>query len=515
MNPEDATTALLARAEAARDAGLLDDGLLVAREAWAAAQSAEHKRRAGLLVTHFQYRSGALPQLIDTGLQLLPLLRGASPPAELFDLLRTVALAGCDVGRFDVALPLAQEAQALAQQMGDRGRVALAVNAVACCFERMGDPWQAERLMHDALQIARAQPERHPLFVTLNNLSAVLIGMYHQLRDAAPTDEAREALRRGLPMAREAHAMATGPGTEFFRVFTGGNLGELLLHLGRLGEARPLLEAALALSHQIGSQAQAARIGYSLGELELFEGQPERSWQTLEAVRLAAIGTELRMTQLRLHHALWRTARALHRADDALQHLEAYLQLERQRAVSQLRAQSQLFVTRAEAEQVRQEARRDQLTRLGNRREVEHRWPQLLSTAQALGTPLAVAMLDLDHFKQINDRFGHAVGDGVLVALAGLLRDNTRTADIVARVGGEEFLLVLPDTDAERALEVCERLRQRVHAHPWEPLAPGLSVTLSVGLTGTPPYDAEPLSARADAALYRAKAEGRNRVVVG
>jgi len=509
---------LIARAQAARAAGALDDGLLAAREAFADAVDDDSRRVAGELLVHFQYRSGALPALIDTGLQVLPLMRaagGAGAAGELFDMLRTVSLAGCDVGRFEVALPLAQEAQALAVQMGDRGRLALAVNAVACCFERMGDPWQGERLMRDALDLARQHGERHPLFVTLNNLSAVLIGMYHQLRDAAPAEEARDALRRGLPMAREAVAMSAGPEFTFYRVFTEGNLGEVLLHLGRFDEARPLLETSLAVARQTGSAAQAARIGCSLGELELFEGHAEKSWQTLEAVRLAAIGTDLRMTQMRLHHALWSAARALQRPSDALHHLEAYLRLERQRGVSQLRAQSELFVTRAEVEQVRLEARRDQLTRLGNRREVEDRWPVLLASGRAHGTPLAVAMLDMDRFKQINDRFGHAVGDGVLVAMAGLLRDNTRSADIVARVGGEEFLLVLPDTGAARALEVCERLRQRVAAHPWAELAPGLAVTLSVGLTGTPPYDAEQLSARADAALYRAKAEGRNRVVVG
>ena len=220
------------------------------------------------------------------------------------------------------------------------------------------------------------------------------------------------------------------------------------------------------------------------------------------------------MTQLRLHHALWRAARALQRSSEALQHLETYLQLERQRAVSQLRAQSELFVTRAEVEQVRLEARRDPLTRLGNRREVDDRWPVLLATCRASGRPLAVAMLDLDRFKQINDRFGHAVGDDVLVAVAKLLRENTRAADIGARVGGEEFLLVLPDTDGERALEICERLRQCVAAHLWSNLANGLSVTLSVGLACAPPHDADGLTARADAALYAAKIKGRNCVVV-
>jgi len=514
MNSPHSVASLLARAEAARAADQLQEGLLAAREALGSATDDDDRRRAAVLLVHFQFRSGSLAALIATGIEQLPLMRAGGPANDLFFVLRTVSLAACDVGRFDLALPCAQESQGLATQLGDRGRLALAVNAVACCFERMGDPWQAERLMNDALAIARQQEEIHPVFATLNNLCACQIGMYHQLRDAAPPDEARDSLRRALPIAREAHAMSERPEMAFYRVFTGGNLGEVLVHLGRFAEARPLLDESLAQARQIGADAQAARIGCTLGELELFEGRPEIAWQGLEAVRLAAIGTDLRMTQLRLNHALWRAARALQRPSESLQHLETYLQLERQRAVSQLRAQSELFVTRAEVEQVRLEARRDPLTRLGNRREVDDRWPALLANCRASGKPLAVAMLDLDRFKQINDRFGHAIGDDVLVAMARLLRENTRSGDIAARVGGEEFLLVLPDTAGERALEICERVRQCVAAHPWSTLADGLSVTLSVGLTFAPPYDAEELTARADAALYAAKLQGRNCVAV-
>ncbi len=510
-----AVEALLERADAARDQGSLAEGVAAARQAWADAEDDNQRRRAGLLLAHFHYRGGALVALIDVGLQVLPLARAGGAPADLFDLLRQVALAGCDTGRLDTALACAQEAHVLALQMGNRGRIALAVNALACCFERMGDPWQAERLMLDALVMAREHGERHPLFVTLNNIVAVLIGMYHVLRDAVPLEEAREPLHRALPYAQETLRMAEEGGETFFRIFAAGNLGEALLHLGRLDEARALLDGNTALAVQIGASTQAWRLQCSLGELALLEGRAEAAWQQLDAVLTASGGTEAPTTRMRLHHALWHAARALQRPADALHHLEQYLALLRQRALLQLRAQSQLLVTRNEIEQVQAESHRDQLTRLGNRREVARRWPLLLDTARSAGTPLGVAMLDLDNFKQINDGFGHAVGDRVLVALGAILHDNTRSADLVARVGGEEFLLVLADAPAGRALEVCERLRHRVAAHDWSALAEGLSVTLSIGLSAAPPYDAEVLTARADAALYRAKAEGRDRVVTG
>jgi diguanylate cyclase (GGDEF)-like protein len=107
------------------------------------------------------------------------------------------------------------------------------------------------------------------------------------------------------------------------------------------------------------------------------------------------------------------------------------------------------------------------------------------------------------------------VGDRVLVAMAQLLRECVRNADLVARIGGEEFLAVLPDADETRAREICERIRQRIASHDWAAVAPGLTVTLSAGLASAPPYDEAALATRADQALYRAKALGRNRVEAG
>lgn len=513
----DDAESLLRLAETAREDGRMADALHAARQAHRAAAGADPALacRAGLLLAHCLYRNGALGELVEVALEILPVVREHGGSGERFDLLRQVALCGSDIGRFGTAIACAREAQAMAIEGGDLGRQSLALNAMGACFERMGDSWQAEQLMHDALALARQQDEPHALFISLNNLCAVLIGMFHLLRDAAPDEEARAPLRRGLPFAREAIKLPGPARDPLQRVVVEGNLGEMLLHLGELAEAHRTLDAAMALSQQIGAEAQTWRIGCSLGELALLEGDAEAAWQRLDAVRLASSTADARMTHLRLHHALSRVAAALQRPEQALQHLQQYLTLERRRSMRQLRAQSELFVSRAEVEQMRLDSRRDELTRLGNRREAENRWPALLSDAESGGAALAVAMLDLDNFKQINDRFGHAAGDAVLRALAGLLRENTRSADLAARVGGEEFLLVLPGIDADRAHEVCERLRQRVAGYDWGQVAPGLAVTLSIGLTAAPPYDAERLTATADAALYRAKAAGRNRIEIG
>jgi diguanylate cyclase (GGDEF)-like protein len=520
---------LLAQAESARAAGDLAAGLAAANQAWTALPQSDlsRRRRAGLLHTHFLYRSGRLGDLVEVGLQVLPLLRAEGPATDLIDLLRTVALCACDSNRLDVAQRSAQEAHRLALGLGDVGRLSLAVNTMGCFFERTGDPWQAERLLHEALTLAQTQLEPYPRFSALNNLAAVLIGSFHLLRDAVGIDEAREPLRRALPFAREAVSLGMKAGEPFHKVFTLGNLGEILVNLGQADEADAALTQAHDLAVHGGFDAQRWRAAVARGEWHLLQGQALAAWGVLDSALHESATSDVRMTHLRLHHTLWRAGRELGRHADALHHLQAYLQLERLRTVTQQRAQSELFVTRLEAEQMRGEAhrhrtlareleadvRRDPLTGLGNRRELERRWPQLVEQATDNDTPLAVAMLDLDGFKQVNDARGHTVGDRVLVALAGVLRAHTRAADLVARMGGEEFLVALPDTSPERALEVCERLREHVAAHDWQALAPGLRVTVSVGLACSPPADCDTLIEAADAALYRAKSAGRNRVM--
>ena len=465
---------------------------------------------------------------VELGLELLPLMRATAPRTEVIDTLRMVSLCASDLAHFEVALASAQEANRLAEESGDQARLSMATNVLACFFERIGDPWHAERLMLEALAIARGCGQAHPPFVALNNLCGVLVGAFYMLRDSAPVAESQAALERALPYGREAMALALQTADDFFTTFVQSNLGEILLHLGQIKEAEELLTLASDTARGQGFEAIGWRVGFALGELRLRQQRPADAHHLLHTVLAAATPADPRAILLRVHHALWRAARALGRPDEALLHLEHCLKLERERSLNQLRGQSQLFITRVEGERVRLEvkrerqraveleadARRDQLTGLGNRRELELRWPELLQHARAAATPLAVAMIDLDAFKAVNDRFGHAVGDAVLVALAHILRANIRADDLVARMGGEEFLLVLPDAGPRRALEVCERLRQRVASHGWELVSPGLQVTLSVGLTNAPPLDLKLLMQRADDALYEAKRSGRNRVVV-
>jgi two-component system cell cycle response regulator len=159
----------------------------------------------------------------------------------------------------------------------------------------------------------------------------------------------------------------------------------------------------------------------------------------------------------------------------------------------------------------------DPLTGLYNRRYMAQHLPGLLAKAAAAGKPLALFMIDIDHFKKVNDSFGHDVGDEVLAEFAVRLASNVRAIDLPVRHGGEEFVVVMPDTELEDARRIAERIRLHVAGAPFRVMGGDelLSVTISVGCATSAGAEDTPnsLLKRADEAVYEAKSSGRNRVI--
>ncbi|HYD31012.1 MAG TPA: GGDEF domain-containing protein [Azospirillaceae bacterium] len=157
----------------------------------------------------------------------------------------------------------------------------------------------------------------------------------------------------------------------------------------------------------------------------------------------------------------------------------------------------------------------DPLTGTTNRREFLRLAEAEVQRASRTGRPLALLMLDIDHFKQINDRFGHPAGDEALRRFADTCRGTLRSADVFGRCGGEEFAIITPDTDAAGAAVLAERLRRHVAASTIDLPGGPLRMTVSTGIAGLSGHDTlDTLTHRADRALYRAKHAGRNRVIV-
>lgn len=158
---------------------------------------------------------------------------------------------------------------------------------------------------------------------------------------------------------------------------------------------------------------------------------------------------------------------------------------------------------------------RDPLTQFHNRRSMMEILEREIDRCKRKDSPLSIAMFDIDHFKLVNDEFGHQAGDSVLISLAESTRSRLRSYDLVARYGGEEFVMILPDTPHEGAILVAERLRTRIEKLEFKGEIANLRVTISLGVASFPSEDVtsvDSLIRAADAALYRAKRGGRNRV---
>ena len=179
----------------------------------------------------------------------------------------------------------------------------------------------------------------------------------------------------------------------------------------------------------------------------------------------------------------------------------------------------QLALEKERAEAMAQRSRllseTDQLTGIANRRKLLETLDREIGRSQREGSELSIVMIDVDQFKSINDRYGHGVGDEVLKRIAGLGQRVLRKGDLFGRLGGEEFLAILPSASAEAAVRIGERLRRECEALDWEKIANVDGVSISLGIARYQfGYDETSLLHAADTALYESKRSGRNRLTI-
>jgi diguanylate cyclase (GGDEF)-like protein len=384
----------------------------------------------------------------------------------------------------------------LSLDAGDAWEEAISRNDLACYLQETGDAKGAEREIDRALDAARSVPGP-------NNFA---LGVLHSTRADIQLLAARpEAALRDADLAI-GRLLDGGDPNPYVLGLTVRAQVQARMALGQLEDARESGEGAL---EWLGDRVPQMRslILTTLAAALRDAGHVEEAYDALErACELERQAfRELSQVQLSLERATLEAA-AARRHSDALaaknrQLAEAHVELER-RADELEALQAQL----------REQAERDPLTGLHNRRYLAREIERL--TAERTAGPLSLAVLDVDHFKTINDRFGHATGDEVLIRIAGLLCDELRETDSIIRSGGEEFIVLMPRTDAGAAIACCERIRAAVNTAVWASVANGLRVTTSVGVATTDvATDLEAVIRLADQRLYEAKQTGRDRVV--
>ena len=537
----------LAAAHVARQAGDHREGAAQCRLALAQAEQigqrgAIAQALAGLALN--EMRLGNVEMAVSHGHRALPLLRRSRDAGERAQLLCTLVLCYIDMGLPADALGFATQAIHSARACGDRTIMSWALNRAGITYEALGDAEHGEPLLAEGLSIARQERDDEAVFSALNNLCSNLLGRAPGIADEATR---AELLARALAFGTEALACAVASGNGHREAICESNMAVACTALGHYDEA---------LRHIANERDIAVRNGYrnvvvtalaNRAALERHRGDLAASIRFYGEALAEASGADSRAMLCEMHQGLYECHKLLGDTANALRHHEAIRPLEREQLRQQADRQARLLLNRLEIESAQAAAQRagldaevqrlravqlesenqqleiraielgrtaleDQLTGLANRRRIDQELPGHLARARENATSLSVAAIDLDHFKHVNDTHGHAIGDDVLRAVACLFVANTREGDLLARMGGEEFLLLFDATQPDVAEEVCERLRAAVEHHDWSTLAPQLRVTVSIGVCHATPADAVPreLLERADAALYDAKRGGRN-----
>ncbi len=281
----------------------------------------------------------------------------------------------------------------------------------------------------------------------------------------------------------------------------------------------PLLPGAPGQEGLIADSDDVAEVLLTLAECQRMVGDTERAQRSLDqAVALCEerdlqdVLTRIMQEQAAVFAAQGRFPEAYEQHVQFHEATEALNSSERDARARTLEAVFETEEAQRSSRQFREMSLRDPLTGLYNRRYVDDRLPALITRSRDEASALSVALVDVDHFKRVNDRLSHDVGDVVLRRLAELLQPGLADG-FVARMGGEEFLLVLPGLDVGTAVGLCDQLRQRVQDDPWEALG-GMGLTVSAGVAGSFGGAASPgqLLSAADARLYASKNGGRNRV---
>ncbi len=413
------------------------------------------------------------------------------------------------------AITTLERAEEVARDISDAKRLADVLRNVGVCCSLVGRHQQALSCLTEACALLDADAAPHDRLVARLSLNNARNRRAMSLPEAG--SEQRAELHTLLG-EWQALALETGAaGQARLEVMALGNHAITLRQCGRHDEAITALQALLARYRAFGLRPNEGLCFCEIGRcFEAQQRHPQARENYLQAIAILKDGGTLPDLQ--------EAVEGLSRVEEAVGHHQAALEaLKEVRSIERRKSDETALSTVAQRE-LRIELARltstwarqatlDPLTGLGNRRALDLWMSERLPRVEQ-GEPINLLLLDLDHFKRVNDRFGHGVGDAVLQRVAALIQQNCRSADLAVRYGGEEFVLALFGVAHDAASDVAHRLRASVEAEPWGLVAQGLKVSVSIGVAAAvEALDGAALLTLADRRLYAAKLGGRNQVV--
>lgn len=428
--------------------------------------------------------------------------RSANDGAQEAAALRAIGFVYDDLGDYAAALDHHLQALAIDEARGDDGARAMTLRTIGIVYSKSGDAAQGLEFYRRSLELARGAGERESIGKTLNNIGI-------NCKNLGRLDEARAALDEALALFEQIGNRGGQAGALT-------NLGLVHARQGDHRGAEQCHRRALLLAREADYLLGEINALRDLGVLLTQEGRLDEALAPLDDALAAAVRMASRPERAECHRVLADLHKRSGRPAEALAHYEAYHELERALFNEESDRALKRLQVRYRVAELERDSLEDALTGLANRRRLDARLQAEFERAThgSAPQPLALALADIDHFKAINDRFLHVVGDEVLRVVARLLARQVRGDDLAARYGGEEFALLL-GAAGDAAHAACERVRAAVEEFDWTRVHPGLRVTVSIGMARrAEAATAQDLLRLADARLYRAKAGGRNQVCV-
>ncbi len=466
-------------------------------------------------------------QALELAHQALELLEGHDQADLEATALQMIGRAHYDLGNDEQALEVFE--QALQRAEDETLSLRLQGNIAAISIE-LGRLQEAIEVHEQILALPKAGGRAN----THSNLALALFRLGVEREEAGDQTESEALLERAKKELQTALDLARADSEQDVEGHTLVTLAGIFKHQGELEQSFAHYQQALELAQRAGFPWVELQAFIALGCLEQRQGQHLEAIARFEKALARATDLDFKEQLSRVHFNLCESFEALGDFQEALHHHRRFFEFDSQvksenssRRVEALTVRFQVENAQLEAkwqrersealvvlnQQLEHQALTDALTGLANRRAFNEHFRRTFATAKEANSGLSVVLIDLDHFKQVNDQFSHAIGDEVLKTFAQILRQHCRVTDLAARHGGEEFVLLMPGIEGQASFNACERLRLATERFDWATIQPGLQVTASFGFCDDLQVtDHQALLEFADQQMYNAKQAGRNQV---